>query len=632
MADASRRARVARARGPDHAAGDVLDLVLVLAFIAYSVNAGLRARRVASRDLGEYFLAGRTLRGWQAGASMAATQFAADTPLLVTGLVAAGGLAGLWLLWIYGLSFLLLAYVFAGPWRRAGVLTDAELVELRYGGRGSLALRICKALYYGGVLNCAALAMVLVGAVRFTEVFLPWHAWLPERWFAPVVALARGLGGEFVASSAAAPDIAGADALLSVVVLLGFTALYSMTGGLRAVVATDIVQLGIMLVGTALYAGAVLVHVGGPGGLVDALVAGHGAAQAESWLSLAPGLEAGPALLVVLALPWLFQASADGTGYLAQRCMACTDEVEARRAGVWFAWVQIVVRSVPWVIVALGLLAILPPGPGPVDVAAREQTFVRGIDLLLSPGARGLMLVAMLAALASTIDTHLNWGASYWSHDVYGRLWCEVLRGRKPSGRELVWVARAANVALVIVALTLAARIGSLQAAWHVSLLFGAGIGAVLILRWLWERVNLWSEFAAIAASVALAPILLVWFDETHERLAAMAIASTLLTVVVTLCSPRTDSRVLAEFYRRVRPPGFWARTAGEAGDDPRAPRRALVRALGQVVRDGLALYLALYGSVRLLFPLPGGGRLGALAALVAAGLLVMWSRARAPA
>lgn len=609
----------------------MIDLVLVLAFVAYSVYAGLRARRAASRDLGEYFLAGRTLRGWQAGASMAATQFAADTPLLITGLVAVGGLDQLWLLWSYGLSFLLLARVFAGPWRRSGVVTDAELVELRYGGGGSLALRLCKALYYGGVLNSAALAMVLVGAVRFTEVFLPWHAWLPERWFSPVVALVRGVGGEFMATGGAMPEVVGADALLSVVALLGFTAVYSLTGGLRAVVATDVVQLGVMLVGTTLYAGAVLAEVGGPGGLVDALVARHGAAQAADWLSLTPDLDAGPALVVVLALPWLFQASADGTGYLAQRCMACTDEVEAQRAGVVFAWLQIVVRSVPWVIIALGLLVILPPGPGPVDVAGREQTFVQGIDLLLSPGARGLMLVAMLAALASTIDTHLNWGASYWSNDVYGRLYCEVLRGRKPSGRELVWVARGANIALLLVALGLAARIGSIQGAWHVSLLFGAGIGAVLILRWLWERINVWSEFAAIAASLVLAPILLAWSDEVAWRLAAMAVASTAITVLVALCSPRTDPAVLAAFYRRVRPPGFWGRTAAAAGDDPRAPRRALMRALGHVARGGLALYLALYGAVRLLFPLPEGTRLGAVVALLASGALALWSLARRP-
>ncbi|PCC68874.1 Na+/proline symporter [Nannocystis exedens] len=607
----------------------MLDLVLVLAFVAYSVSAGLRARRLASRDLGEFFLAGRTLRGWQAGASMAATQFAADTPLLVTGLVAAGGLSRLWLLWIYGLSFLLLAYVFAGPWRRAQVLTDAELVELRYGGRGALALRACKALYYGGVLNGAALAMVVVGAVRFTEVFLPWHAWLPEAWFSPVLALVRAFGGQFVAIGGVAPDVAGADALLSLVALLGFTAMYSLTGGLRAVVATDVVQLAIMLVGTALYAGAVLAAVGGPADITAALVARHGEAQASQWLSLWPGDQAGPALLVVLVLPWLFQASADGTGYLAQRCMACSDEVEARRAGRVFAWLQIVIRSVPWVITALGLLVLLPPGPGPVDVAAREQTFVQGIDLLLSPGARGLMLVAMLAALASTIDTHLNWGASYWSHDVYGRLWCEALRKRKPSGRELVWVARLANVALLLVALILAARIGSIQAAWHVSLLFGAGIGAVLILRWLWERINLWCEFAAIAVSLVLAPALLAGSDDAHWRLAVMAAASTAVTTIVALCTSPGDPAARLAFYRRARPLGFWGRTAAAAGDDPATPRQALVRALGHVVRDGLALYLALYGAIRLLFPLPGAGRAGAIAALAASAALVLWSRER---
>ena len=67
-----------------------LDAAMVLAFAAYAVAAGFRARRAASRNLEEYFLAGRSLRGASAGVSMAATQFAADTPLLVTGLIVFG--------------------------------------------------------------------------------------------------------------------------------------------------------------------------------------------------------------------------------------------------------------------------------------------------------------------------------------------------------------------------------------------------------------------------------------------------------------------------------------------------------------------------------------------------------------
>jgi solute:Na+ symporter, SSS family len=98
----------------------MIDALIVLAFIAYAVTAGFLARRQASRSLTEYFLAGKTLSGWKAGTSMAATQFAADTPLLVTGLIATAGIFAVWRLWVYGLAFLLLAFVFAAHWRRHG--------------------------------------------------------------------------------------------------------------------------------------------------------------------------------------------------------------------------------------------------------------------------------------------------------------------------------------------------------------------------------------------------------------------------------------------------------------------------------------------------------------------------------
>ena len=116
-----------------------LDIVIILAFIAYSVRSGLRNRKAASRDLTEYFLAGRSLPGWKAGLSMAATQFAADTPLLVTGIIAVSGIFALWQMWIYALSFLTMGFVLASHWRRAEVITDAELTEIRYGGSKALA-------------------------------------------------------------------------------------------------------------------------------------------------------------------------------------------------------------------------------------------------------------------------------------------------------------------------------------------------------------------------------------------------------------------------------------------------------------------------------------------------------------
>jgi solute:Na+ symporter, SSS family len=120
-----------------------LDWGIVVVFALYAIVSGLRARESASRGLEEYFLAGRRLSGWSAGISMAATQFAADTPLLVTGLIATAGIFSLWRLWIYALAFLLMGFVLSASWRRAGVLTDAELAELRYGGRAGVWLSPC---------------------------------------------------------------------------------------------------------------------------------------------------------------------------------------------------------------------------------------------------------------------------------------------------------------------------------------------------------------------------------------------------------------------------------------------------------------------------------------------------------
>ena len=98
----------------------MLDLAILAVFVLYSLYVGWSSRRLASRSLTEYFLAGRSVSGWRAGFSMAATQFAADTPLLVMGLLAVGGVFSLWRLWIYGLAFLLMGFVLGAAWRRAG--------------------------------------------------------------------------------------------------------------------------------------------------------------------------------------------------------------------------------------------------------------------------------------------------------------------------------------------------------------------------------------------------------------------------------------------------------------------------------------------------------------------------------
>jgi solute:Na+ symporter, SSS family len=600
----------------------MLDLLIVVAFVAYGLGAGLRARSKASQGLHEYFLAGKSIRGWQAGTSMAATQFAADTPLLVTGLVATAGVFALWRLWIYGLSFLVFAFLFAAWWRRAGVLTDAELTRVRYSGRGVTVLRLLKAIYYGTVINCVVLAMVLVAAIRIAEVFLPWHQWLPPALYQPVLGLVAA-GGLHLGDSLTglAPATATANSLISIGLILAFTATYSITGGLRAVIRTDLVQFALAMSGTALYAWYVIDAAGGLGMLGERLVALYGAEQAHRMMSFSPPQGPGELLtpfLVLIGLQWLFQMNSDGTGYLAQRAMACRSERDARMSGLVFAWLQVFLRSLLWVAIALGLLVLYPFGAqemsDPGFAAAREMLFVTAIDELLPPGVRGLMLVGLLAALASTVDTHLNWGASYWTIDVYDGVVCRHLLKRSPRAGELVLVARLSNVLILAIAVAIMARLGSIQTAWFISLLFGAGMGAVLVLRWLWERINLYSELAAMAVSLVTAPLLLHFLGTDPEdewiRLGLMALVTTGAAVLVTFVTPATDERTLKDFYTRVRPFGLWGRTARLCGERDGIPLRALGRPAWAIGAAALSLFALLVGTGRLLFPAPGSGSL----------------------
>jgi Na+/proline symporter len=91
---------------------------------------------------------------------MVATTFAADTPLVVTGLVAKNGIAGNWIWWSMLLSGMLTVFFFAKLWRRSGVLTDVEFAELRYGGRPAAVLRGFRAIYLGLTINLIIMGWV----------------------------------------------------------------------------------------------------------------------------------------------------------------------------------------------------------------------------------------------------------------------------------------------------------------------------------------------------------------------------------------------------------------------------------------------------------------------------------------
>ncbi|MGB0909000.1 MAG: sodium:solute symporter family protein [Nitrospirales bacterium] len=626
---------------------NTLDFIILVSFIAYALINGLRSRSVSSQNLEEYFLAGRSLKGWQAGISMAATQFAADTPLLVTGLIATSGIFALWRLWIYALAFLLMGFLLSASWRRVGVLTDAELTEVRYGGQAAALLRGIKAIYFGTIINCTILAMVLLAATRLAEPFLVWNIWLPEFIYRPLLQLVQTVSIPFTLTETSATNvwILSTNNLLSIGVIVLVTLLYSTTGGLRSVVATDIVQFTIAIIASGIFAWYVIQHVGGLHGLQERLSTmyrpvGPANLTFDQLVAFTPSEAKYASLAILLAygLQWLFQMNADGTGYLAQRSMACRSDHDAKQAAIVFTLAQVLLRSLIWLPLGLGLLLVFPPDLGMVNtnyVADREFTFIRGIKELLPSGVLGFMLVGMLAALASTIDTHLNWGASYWTNDIYKRFLCQQWLKREPSDRSLVWIARSANILILLISLLIVPFLSSIQTAWHVSLLLGSGIGVTLVLRWIWWRINAWGELASIATSILLAPLLLWQTSQIEEatRLLIMGGGATMMSILVSLLTPAEKQLHLEEFYRRARPPGFWGPIAARCRQSSHEAQFRFWKAILATLLATLSIFCILIGVGSFITQSPSPAwiqwRAGWITALfiTGVGLVPLWLR-----
>src|SRR5438128_4085767 len=235
------------------------DWLVIAAYFALNLAIGLYYARRARGSTTEFFLSGRDVPWWLAGTSMVATTFAADTPLVVTGLVAKNGIAGNWLWWNFVMSGMLTVFLYARLWRRAGVMTDVEFAELRYAGKPAAFLRGFRALYLGLPINCIILGWVNLAMIKILRVTLN----LDER-----------------------------NATYVLIGMLVFTAFYTAISGLWGVLVTDLFQFALKMGMVILLAVLAVKAVGGIDALktkIAALDATSG--QAGSRLDFFPGLD-----------------------------------------------------------------------------------------------------------------------------------------------------------------------------------------------------------------------------------------------------------------------------------------------------------------------------------------------------
>ena len=592
----------------------ILDWAAIVAYLLITLLLGLYFKSRSGKSVDDYFVSGRNVNWWLAGTSMVATTFAADTPLLVTGLVYRQGVAGNWIWWSFLLSGMMTVFLFARLWRRSGLLTDVQFAEMRYTGKPAAFLRGFRAIYLGLLMNCLILGWVTKAMISIVSVTFQIT--------------------EFKAL------------LICVLFLVPFTGFYVALGGLWGVLWTDVFQFVLkmgIVIAVAVYA---VRAIGGMDVMMTRLSAMRVETGASDPLAIFPDFSRSitsenlwtlPVITFVVFLGvqwwafWYPGAEPGGGGYIAQRIFSAKDEKNGLLSVLWFNFAHYALRPWPWIITGLAVIVLHPelraPGANP------ESGYMLVLNEHLPHAWRGVAMAGFLAAFMSTIATHLNWGASYLVSDFYRRF-------VKPGATEkhYVHISRLATVVLVVAAACVAALLTSIKSGWEFVLELGAGTGIVYLLRWYWWRINAWSEISAMTTAMVVSLTLRVWqalgakgtvappfVGSDPVIFAKSALTTTLCTTVVaiavTLLTSAEPEPTLRAFYRKVRPDvRGWKPIA--ALETQIAQTRDLGRNLLSWVLGCAVIYLALFGAGKFIFRQHGLGLLMLLGSAVCAFLL----------
>jgi SSS family solute:Na+ symporter len=524
---------------------ELVDWIIVAIFLGITLFIGLKYKNKASGSLTDFFLAGRNLPWYIAGISMVATTFAADTPLWVAEVIRKNGVSGNWLWWNMLIGGMLTTFFFAKMWRKANVLTELEFLELRYSGKSAKLFRKFKSVYLGIFFNTIIIGWVNAAMIKILIIFL---------------------------------DIDYNTAFIYIGVLMVLIAIYASLSGLLGVAITDAVQFILAMAGCIILAVIMLNsdQVGGITGLKEKLpewrfdffptINSTGSAIGTFGLTIG-------AFFSFIAVQWWASwypgNEPGGGGYISQRMMSTKNEKHAVFATLFFQIAHYALRPWPWIIVGLCAIVVYP------NLAMNEagNGFVMAMRDFMPTGLRGLLFTAFLGAYMSTISTQLNWGASYLTNDLYKGLLED--NGKEIDQKQLVRVGRICTIIIMAIALIITSFIDTIDGAARFLIASSAGLGAVLILRWYWSRINIWSEISATIAPIfgyslskfIIAPMFIVEIspEEIQNNFIAnegILLCTTLFTTIIWLfvtflTKPENDD-TLTKFYQRVEPEGAW--------------------------------------------------------------------------
>jgi solute:Na+ symporter, SSS family len=510
---------------------------LLIAYLLLLIAVSLAAYRPGFRNI---FSTQRSLPWFIAGFSVFMINFDNINILSKMGIVAEHGYSGLWIFYTGVLGAGLLPIVFAPLWSRLKLMTDNQLILLRFSGRPAKILHLFRAIYVGYLVVALFIAQVFIGLSKLLIVFF---------------------------------DVTYTQSFLVITLLLAFIIAKN---SLRLKVRTDLLNGIIYLTAFALGAWYVLQQYGGITEVYTRLNANH-----TAQVSLFPNkisqstFETLPTLLVYFFVQWWSVNVLDGGAPEAQRFMNVKSPFAAFRAAFLPLILFFIVFLLHSFVIDTGILMLndhpeqLPLINGRSDT---EAGFITMYTSAMPKGLATLIFIAFLAGFISFLESFINWGSGFVVVDLFKTYVC-----KKRSDR---FYTRLSYLIMALIGLS-----GILIAWYNTHLLglqkfifaMGAGVGPVFILRWFWWRVNAWSQFTAMLASLLYATawdLLYLrsatfagWINTQTEllnmspfafKLVCLTLLVTASWLLVTFLTKPDDPQTLAAFVKKVRPGGFW--------------------------------------------------------------------------
>ncbi|MEI7524940.1 MAG: sodium:solute symporter family protein [Mariniphaga sp.] len=525
-----------------------LDIGIVVGYLVLTLLIGFLVSNRASKNLDSYFLGGRRIPWYILGISNASGMFDITGTMWFVSILFIYGLKGAWLPWMWPIWNQIFLMVFLASWlRRSNAMTGAEWLKTRFGEERGGRLSHIIVVIFAIISVIGFIAYTFSGIGKFATSFFPWD-------------LTMEIGSRIISSEN-----------MYALLIIGFTTLYTIKGGMYSVVATEIMQYLVMII-SCILVGVIAINLVTPEQLNAVIPAGwkdlfFGWKLNLDWSNLIPsvkskisadGYEYFSILFMIMVFKGILTSIAGPVpSYDLQRILSTKSPRDAARMTGFTSLVLFFPRFLMVAGITVLVLVYFSPKLNSMGSAIDfEMILPYAVSNFIPTGLLGLLLVGLIAAFMSTFSAYVNAGPAYIVNDIYKKF-----INPDASSQKYIHLSYWVSFILVIIGVIFGMFISSIDSAtkWIVSSLYG-GYTAANVLKWIWWRFNGYGYFWGMLTGLAASLFIPLFFPEASalNTFPIILLISSVGSIAGSLLTEPDNEEVLKKFYSSVRPWGFW--------------------------------------------------------------------------